>query len=80
MHGCEPFFFYLVSVHIVDKDCTIKTLKDFFETYVLIDMKIVGTISSEEEALQIKTIARLSVVAKRARYLGRCEKEQQQNT
>ena len=65
---------------MMDKDCTIKGLKDFFETYVLIDMKIVGTISSEEEALQVKTIARLSVVAQRARYLGRCEKEQQQNT
>jgi len=79
MHGCEPFFFYLVSVHIVDKDCTIKTLKDFFETYVLIDMKIVGTIYSEEEAREVKSIAKLSVVAMRARYLGRCENKQQKN-
>jgi len=39
-------------------------------------MKIVGIVSSKEEALQIQTIAELSIVAQRARILGRNDKKQ----
>jgi len=58
-------------VQNVDKNCTIKGLKEVFETYVVIDMKIVGTISSKEEAHEIQMIAKLSIVAARARFLGK---------
>ena len=74
MHGCNNFLWS--SVKSVDKSCTIKVFKGFFETYVVIDMKIVGTISSQEEAKQIQIIAKLSIVAQRARYLGRSERKQ----
>jgi len=39
-------------------------------------MKIVGIVSSKEEALQIQSIAKLSIVAQRARFLGRNDKKQ----
>jgi len=58
-------------VQNADKNCTIKGLKEVFETYVVIDMKIVGTISSKEEAHEIQMIAKLSIVAARARFLGK---------
>jgi hypothetical protein len=38
-------------------------------------MIIVGQVSSKQEALQIQMIAKLSVVAQRARYLARQERE-----
>lgn len=38
-------------------------------------MKIVGTISSKQEALEIQNIAKLSVVAQRARFLARKQKQ-----
>jgi hypothetical protein len=60
------------------KNCTIKGLKEVFETYVVIDMKIVGTISSKEEAHEIQMIAKLSIVAARARFLGK--HDQKNNT
>ena len=66
MIGCKDR-----TVKNVGKNCTIKGLNGLFETYVLIDMKIVGTISDEKEAKEIQTIVRLSVVAQRARLLGR---------
>jgi len=68
--------FWNISVKNVGKVCTIKGLNDFFQKYVLIVMKIVGIISSKEEALQIQSIAKLSIVAQRARFLGRNEKRQ----
>jgi len=70
-----PLFFYII-VKIVDKKCIIKGLNGFFQKYVLIVMKIVGIVSSKEEALQIQTIAELSIVAQRARFLGRNDKKQ----
>ena len=39
-------------------------------------MKIVGTISSKEEAVQIQSIAKLSIVAQRARFLAKNKKKQ----
>jgi len=71
----HPHFWY-ISVKNVDNICTIKGLNGFFQKYVLIVMKIVGIISSKEEALQIQSIAKLSIVAQRARFLGRNEKKQ----
>jgi hypothetical protein len=41
-------------------------------------MKIVGTISSKEEAHEIQMIAKLSIVAARARFLGK--QDQEKNT
>ena len=81
MIGCNIFFntspfFWHIIVKIVGKKCTIKGLNGFFQKYVLIVMKIVGIVSSEEEALQIQSIAKLSIVAKRARFLGRNDKKQ----
>ena len=68
--------FWYINVKNVDKICTIKGLNGFFQKYVLIVMKIVGIVSSKEEALQIQSIAKLSIVAQRARFLGRNEKKQ----
>ena len=81
MIGCNIFFKYIlifwhIFVKIVGKKCTIKGLNGFFQKYVLIVMKIVGIVSSEEEALQIQSIAKLSIVAQRARFLGRNDKKQ----
>lgn len=68
--------FQVCIVKMDGKNCTINTFKGFFETYVVIDMKIVGTISSKEEAHEIQMIAKLSIVAARARYLGKHEKKE----
>ena len=69
----------ILCIHVHDNklgnNCTIKGLKVIFETYVLIDMKIVGTISSKEEAHEIQMIAKLSIVAARARFLGKQDKK-----
>ena len=71
----DVILFIHVHCNKVGKNCTIKGLKDIFETYVLIDMKIVGTISSKEEAHEIQMIAKLSIVAARARFLGKQDKK-----
>ena len=59
------------TVKNLGNNCKIKGLKDVFETYVLIGMKIVGTISGKEEALVIQAVAKCSVVAQRARFLAK---------
>ena len=40
-------------------------------------MIIVGQVSNKQEALEIQSIARLSLVAQRARYLARTSKDKQ---
>lgn len=39
-------------------------------------MIIVGQVSNKQEALEIRTIAKLSIVAQRARYLARQKKNE----
>lgn len=41
---------------------------------VLIVMKIVGQVSNKQEALEIQAIAKMSIVAARARFLARQKK------
>ena len=50
----------------------LENIKVIIETYVLISMMvIVGQVSSEQEALEIQSIAKINIVAQRARFLAR---------